>query len=72
MEMIRLLAYHKAIDAIQASETMQMLGVSDYPHMKAESRKKLFSQLNKRVKPIKEKVEVKMDDLDSILGGIDV
>ena len=53
--------YYNAISVLDANENLVQMGVSDYPHMKGDSRKKFHDQFSKAIRPIKKKKSI--DDL---------
>lgn len=70
MKLSTFLTYYEAIEVVSASETMTQLGVSDYPHMSANNRKKYFDQFKKSTKPIRNEKKVNLDDISKMMGAI--
>jgi len=48
--------YYKAIDVIEAQETLVQMKISDFPTMKEDARAELFQSLNKKAYPKERKV----------------
>ena len=63
------LKYYEAISALSASEHLTQMGISDYPHMKPENRKKYYSQFNKAVKPLKKPAPT-LDEMSKMIGEL--
>ena len=65
--------YWLAITVVEAQDMLKQMQISDYPHLKKEDRKRVYSSIQKQAYPIiEERAEEKLltsEDIASFLQG---
>lgn len=63
-------AYLMALKQLEARKQLQMFKVQDYSQMKSDARQNTWKEVHKEAYPAFKPKVIKMDEIDSILGGL--
>lgn len=69
MTLVEFESYYQNIETLQAQEVLLDFQSADYPHLKEESRNKIYKQVRKQAFPWEKQKVVKFDDLERFLNG---
>lgn len=69
MTLVDFESYYQNIETLQAQEALIAFQVSDYPHLKSESRDKVYKKARRQAFPWEKEKVVQLDDIERLFNG---